>query len=190
MIIGSHLTRKLQPSLEPATIPSGSRRLRRIRRLIPVDIAKTLACSIVGVYLDIVIPCYTAYLAKTSPYYRNCKNSLACTHHFIVAVTSLAARLTVCSFAKSLSWRTKPNLSKPVYLLPSISDYIPTRYLRSSSQLLLSKPAIRTQTAGRAFSQAAPSVWNDLPAEIRSSENFIQFRTRICFYYFKLAFNT
>jgi len=38
------------------------------------------------------------------------------------------------------------------YLLPAVSSYIPTR---SSSQLLLSKPAVRTETARRSFNQAA-----------------------------------
>jgi len=43
----------------------------------------------------------------------------------------------------------------PASLLPAVSNYIPTRHLRSSSQLLLAEPAVRTETARRSFNQAA-----------------------------------
>jgi len=50
----------------------------------------------------------------------------------------------------------------PAYLLPAVSNYTGlhpyTRHLRSSSQLLIFKPAVRTETARRSFNQAAPSV--------------------------------
>jgi len=74
------------------------------------------------------------------------------------------------------------------YLLPSVSDYVPTRNLRSSSQYLLNVPVVRTQIARRAFSHAAPSVWNNLPVDIRRSESFGRFRTLILTLYFTLAF--
>jgi len=77
----------------------------------------------------------------------------------------------------------------PAYLLPAVSNYIPTRHLRTSSQLLLSKPAVRTETARRSFNQAAPSVWNSLPVEIRVSETARQFRTAIRTHTYRLAFN-
>jgi len=53
-----------------------------------------------------------------------------------------------------------------VYLLPSVSDYTPTRNLCSSSQYLLNVPAVRMQIARQTFSHAAPSVWNVLPVDI------------------------
>jgi len=37
----------------------------------------------------------------------------------------------------------------PAYLLPAVSNYIPTRHVRSSYQLLLSKPAVRTTETAR-----------------------------------------
>ena len=46
----------------------------------------------------------------------------------------------------------------PVYLRNIITDYKPTRELRSSNQLLLSRSSTRTEIARRAFSQAAPFV--------------------------------
>src|SRR5664279_4470746 len=76
----------------------------------------------------------------------------------------------------------------PAYLLPTVSDYTPTRDLRSSSQSLLITPAVRTETAKRAFSHAAPPIWNRLPADIRSSDTYGQFRTAIHTHYYRLAF--
>jgi len=73
-------------------------------------------------------------------------------------------------------------------LPPAVSNYIPTRYLRSSSQLL-SKPAVRTETSRRSFNQAALSVWNILPVKIRVSETARQFRTAFRAHYYRLAFN-
>jgi len=60
----------------------------------------------------------------------------------------------------------------PAYLLPAVSNYIPTRYLLTSSQLLLSKPCCKNRNGNTSFNQAAPSVWNtpSLPVEIRVSE--------------------
>jgi len=57
-----------------------------------------------------------------------------------------------------------------------VSDYMPTRQLRSSKQLFLLKPPVRTEIARRAFSQAAPTVWNDLPLDSRSAETHQRFR--------------
>jgi len=58
-------------------------------------------------------------------------------------------------------------------------DHAPTRHLRSSPQYLLNEPAVRAEINcyKRAFSHAASSVWNDLPADIRRSESFGRFRT-------------
>lgn len=76
----------------------------------------------------------------------------------------------------------------PAYLSNVLNDYQPTRNLRSSNQLLLSTPAVRTEIARRAFSQAAPTVWNELPLNIRSADTFDHFKTLLRTYYFRLAF--
>ena len=75
------------------------------------------------------------------------------------------------------------------YLLPAKSNCIPSRRLKSSSQLLLSKPAVGTETARCLFNQAAPSVWNSLPVEIRVSKTARQFRTVNRTHYNRLAFH-
>jgi len=77
---------------------------------------------------------------------------------------------------------------RPAYLLTSVSDCAPTRNLRSSLLYLLNVPAVRTQIARGAFSHAAPSVWNDLPVDIRRSESFSRFRTASPTHFFRLLF--
>jgi hypothetical protein len=76
----------------------------------------------------------------------------------------------------------------PAYLLSSVSDYMPTRHLRSSTQLLLVKPPVKTEIARRSFSQAAPAVWNSLPHAIRSAETYGRFRSALRTHYYRLAF--
>ena len=59
---------------------------------------------------------------------------------------------------------------QPSYLASAIQKYQPTRSLRSSALNKLAVPsssAKRSVTACRAFSVAAPSVWNNLPVTNR-----------------------
>ena len=59
-------------------------------------------------------------------------------------------------------------LKSPTYLLDIICSYIPRRNLRSSTKNLLTVPTTSTQTSGsRAFSTAAPVLWNQLPDQLR-----------------------
>ena len=67
----------------------------------------------------------------------------------------------------------------PAYLqaLVSVSDYTPARQLWSSKQLFLRKSPVRTEIARRAFSQAAATIWNDLPLDSRSAPTYERFRS-------------
>jgi hypothetical protein len=173
------------------------RALKHIRSSLTTDMAKTVACALVNSRIDYANSALYGTSASNILKLQRVQNSLARVvaqvkrfdhiHPVLHDLHWLPIKYRIDYKVATLTYKIK-STGSPVYLLPSVSDYIPTRHLRSSSQLLLSKPAVRTQTAGRAFSQAAPSVWNDLPADIRSSDNYKQFRTRIRFYYFKLAF--
>ena len=64
------------------------------------------------------------------------------------------------------------------------------RLLCSSSQNFLAVPRTRLKTYGdRAFSTAAPRLWNQLPPELRSVTSVDQFRTQLKTYLFKLAYD-
>jgi hypothetical protein len=67
----------------------------------------------------------------------------------------------------------------PAYLKPFIRNYVPSQQLRSSSMQLIMTEATKTEIARLSFSQAAPSVWNCQPYEIRTAKTFERFTTSI-----------
>ena len=89
-----------------------------------------------------------------------------------------------------LAFKCLHNLA-PQYLCELISRYQPARTLRSYSLTLLKVPsAPRTVTYGsRAFSLAAPALWNDLPEEIRSIKSTDSFKKALKTFLFNQHFN-
>ncbi|KAL3055660.1 hypothetical protein OYC64_018355 [Pagothenia borchgrevinki] len=94
------------------------------------------------------------------------------------------------STSKSSSLLTKPSTTSPSppYLTDLLHHHTPSRCLRSSEANLLSIPTrINHRTWGdRAFSVAAPSLWNSLPQPITDLTTFTKLtKTHL----FNLAFN-
>uniref|UniRef100_A0A803SSU4 Reverse transcriptase domain-containing protein n=2 Tax=Anolis carolinensis TaxID=28377 RepID=A0A803SSU4_ANOCA len=85
------------------------------------------------------------------------------------------------------------NGSGPIYLSERISSYEPTRTLRSSGEALLSiPPASQARLVGtrdRAFSVAAPRLWNSLPSDIRQAPSLLGFRKKLKTWLCAQAFN-
>ena len=79
------------------------------------------------------------------------------------------------------------NPGQVVYLSDLIQTNVPIRTLRSSDAPLLAVPRTRTELARRAFSVAAPSVWNSLPADIRLCESVPLFKRHLKTHLFRLA---
>ena len=77
----------------------------------------------------------------------------------------------------------------PQYLSDLIKPHVPARRLRSSDKGLLEKSIGRTNKGDRAFSSAAPDLWNELPDDIRILDKLCSFKTRLKTYYFQIAFN-
>ena len=80
----------------------------------------------------------------------------------------------------------------PGYLTDLIAIKEQPRYhLRSASGLKLKYPSLKLKkTLGdRAFSSAAPNLWNSLPLHIRLVDNFERFKTLLKTHLFKLAFD-
>ena len=73
------------------------------------------------------------------------------------------------------------------YLSDLIQTHVPIRTLRSSDAPLLAIPRTRTELARRAFSVAAPSVWNSLPADIRLCESVPLFKRHLKTHLFSLT---
>ena len=82
-----------------------------------------------------------------------------------------------------------PNNLAPSYIRDLLIPYIPSRQLRSSSKNLLSIPLVNLRTYGaRAFSVAAPTLWNTLPSDIKNSPSVSVFKNRLKTSLFKKAF--
>ncbi len=77
----------------------------------------------------------------------------------------------------------------PSYLCDLIDKKLQTYSLRNYDDFLLVEPRTKLKTYGeRAFSKAAPFLWNPLLIDIRRSPNVACFKQRLKTYLFKLAF--
>ena len=78
------------------------------------------------------------------------------------------------------AWKTL-HTSQPLYLSELISQYLPSRCLRSSNTNLLTRPAgITSNFSSRAFSVSAPSTnWNYVPAHIHSIDTVSTFKRHL-----------
>ena len=80
----------------------------------------------------------------------------------------------------------------PGYLIDLIAiKEQPRCNLRSASGLILKYPSLKLKkTLGdRAFSSAAPNLWNNLPLHIRLEDNFERFKSLLKTHLFRLAFD-
>ena len=58
----------------------------------------------------------------------------------------------------------------------------------SSNRLYIPRVKTKTKTVTRAFSVAAPTVWNSLPVGVKSEGNTVSFRRRLKTYIFNVAY--
>ena len=64
---------------------------------------------------------------------------------------------------------------QPPYLREYINDHLPARSLRSTNKMLLTNATTKTETAARAFCDAAPKMWNNLPVIVKTATSLNQF---------------
>ena len=97
----------------------------------------------------------------------------------------------------SLHWlpvkfRIDFQIQAPGYLIDLMAIKEQPRYdLRSANGLILKYPSLKVKkTLGdRAFSSAAPNLWNNLPLHIRLEDNFERFKSFLKTHLFRLAFD-
>jgi len=78
-----------------------------------------------------------------------------------------------------LTWKAL-HTAKPSYLSELISPYTPTHTLRSVNTGLLVQPTgVTSYFASCSFSVSSPSVWNSLPAHVRSIDNLSTFKDQM-----------
>ncbi len=81
------------------------------------------------------------------------------------------------------------NSLAPPYLSDLLSEHRPIVSLRSSNQRLLRIPKSKLKSRGdRAFSVAAPRLWNALPSSFRFAPSISVIKSRLKMYLFELAY--
>ena len=76
----------------------------------------------------------------------------------------------------------------PEYLRELLVDYAPCRTLRSSTSNLLVVPKTNMKSYGdRAFSVAAPRLWNSLPNSIKDCDTIASFKKALKTHFFRIA---
>ena len=77
----------------------------------------------------------------------------------------------------------------PQYLADLLVPYNSPRQLRSSNKSMLKVPKTKTKTFGsKAFTYAAPTVWNSLPQNVKKCNNVESFKKLLKSHYFRLAY--
>ena len=77
----------------------------------------------------------------------------------------------------------------PEYLSDLLETYVPKRSLRSATQGFLVVPKSSTSTYGdRAFSVAAPKLWNNMPVNIRTTISIDSFKRKLKTHLFQIVF--
>ena len=176
------------------------RALRHIRRTLSTELAKTVACAIIGSRLDYC----------NSLLYRVSNRNINRLQHARNAAARVVLNRTRFIFPharpilKELLWlpineRIEHKLAtlvfktrfyhEPSYLDTLLADYVPTRSLRSSDRKgLLVVPMSKLVLGSRAFSVAAPSLWNSLPESVRMSSSVASFKASLKTHLYKRAF--
>ena len=77
----------------------------------------------------------------------------------------------------------------PSYLCELLIPYQPTRTLRSKDTCLLCFPDHKTEVGRRAFSYAAPEVWQSIPLHVRKSCSIDIFKRHLKTHLFSVAFS-
>ena len=173
------------------------RSLRHIRPCLTLDMAKSVGVAIVQSRLDYCNSLFFGTSENNIRKLQRIQNTLAriVVGHLLAASSSELLynlhRLPVhhrINFKIALLTFKILTLNQPSYLSSLVKFNIAPRSLRSSDQHLLYLPRTRTVTGGRAFSSAAPKVWNSLPISIRSSPSISSYKQQLKSFYFSSAF--
>ena len=102
--------------------------------------------------------------------------------HWLPILQKIDYKISVLVF-KSLH-----NLA-PVYIREMLTPYSPGRFIWSRYKHLLVIPKSSSRFGDRAFSVAAPRLWNNLPLELRSCSEFNLFKKQLKTHLFEQAYS-
>ena len=174
------------------------RALQYIRGSLSADQAKSVACAIIGSRLDYCNGLLVGTSVKNITRLQQVQNSavrvvrrLRKFEHVRPAMRELhwlPISHRIIFKVATITFKVQTS-SEPTYLSELLHRYLPIRSLRSCDQNLLSVPRCKTVTASRAFSVAAPSIWNSLPNDIKNSGSIALFKKNLKTYLFKTAYD-
>jgi len=175
------------------------RALRHIRPLLTLEAAKTVAVSIVGSRLDYCNSLLYGTTERNFDRLQRVQNILAravlqaswsaSAHGLLQELHWLPVRQRVRFKVAAVTFKAK-YCGLPAYLGDDLRDYQPARTLRSSTAPQLQRPQSVTAFASRAFTIAAPIVWNSLSANTRSADSLTCFKRRLKSELFATAYAT
>ena len=164
------------------------RALRHIRPIISDSVAATLGSSLVQSRLDYTNSLLYGTSASNIHKLQCAQNSLTRIvspyHHGLsstdrlISLHWLPVRHRITFKIATLTYKVLNN-QQPPYLHCLLQPYQPSRTLRSSNQQLLQLPTVRTDFSRRAFSYAAPKIWNNLPIHIRNCPSLNTFKKHL-----------
>ena len=162
------------------------RALSHIRSSLTYEMAVTLACSIVATRIDYCNSVLNGISAANISRLQRVQNNLArtvCRAPRRSDTSKLLLQLHWLPIQQRIMYKTAVltynalHTGQPSYIRSLLIQPIPTRTLRSSSDnLRLTVPATRTVFASRAFSTAAPIIWNNLSMQTRSASSVDTFK--------------
>jgi len=175
------------------------RAVHHIRPTITEDMAKTIACALVGSRVDYANSVLLGVSSKNVSRLQRAQNAAA----RVVVWGSRRRSTNSVGLLKQIHWLpvewhikfkiaciTYKTISttQPAYLYSSLKHYTLSRTLCSSDSKLLFVPRVRTCFGSRSFAVAAPTIWNSLPLAIRICVSTYSFRCQLKTFFYNLAF--
>ena len=171
--------------------------IRRIRRHISISTAKTISTALISSRLDYCNSLLNNIAKRDLAKLQRVQNCLARVVlraprfspslpllkqlHWLPVSYRINFKLSTLTY-RALSTQQPPYLASLLHL-----SNIP-RQLRSSISQQLIVPKTKLNLGKRAFSVAAPRVWNELPITLKTSETIAIFRKKLKTYLFQIAF--
>jgi len=163
--------------------------LRHIRPVLSVEVANTIAASLIATRLDYCNALLHGTSASNILKLQRVQNNLARVVCGVsdrsVSASSLLHQLHWLPISKRIMFKLATTCYKvlqtgqPVYLASMLKLYEPARFLRSSTTNQLVVPPYKLVTTARRFSCAAPRIWNSLPLTIRSAASLRSFKAAL-----------
>ena len=168
------------------------RTLRHLRPVLPRDIATTIAVALIQTRLDYANSVLIGTSNQNINKLQHIQNSLArvVISDFSRPAQQLLKELHWLPIDKRIEFKlatlsyTAINQHQPVYLSELLTPAVASRSTRSTGLNLLHVPFSSSNFGSRAFSVAAPKIWNNIPLQIRNSTSLAAFKSHLKTYYF------